>query len=85
MKDFRPRASMIVAVVALIAAGTGTAVAGPSFAKIKPNSIGSKQIKDDAITGSRRQGRLAHPSRLQRLRSGPGRTARPAGAPGSEG
>jgi len=52
MKRLVPKPAMAVAVIALIVACAGTAVAGNTLAKVKANSVGSKQIKDDAVKGN---------------------------------
>jgi hypothetical protein len=85
MRKLRPKAAMVVAVIALVAACAGTAVAGPGFAKIKANSIGSKQIKDSSITGGDVADGSLSPADFTGSVQGPAGPAGPAGAQGQQG
>jgi hypothetical protein len=80
----RPSAAMMVAVTALV-----IALAGTSYAAIKlpTNSVGTKQLKKNAVTGAkvRRHSLSATDFKVKSLPAGPAGVAGPAGPKGDPG
>lgn len=84
IKQFRPSAGMVVAVIALFAALAGTATAARLITgkQIKNNSVTSRDVRNSSLTGGDVKDRSLGPNDFSGSVEGPRGPRGPEGLPG---